>query len=132
MAKATKKATKTTAKATKAAPKVKTLNSCLCGCGAQVPRLFQQGHDAKLRGMLLRAEVKSPNAGQLAFAKSHGVTIGANVKVPKAAKAKAAPKAKATPKAKVAPKAKTTTTRRPTVHGIPVTQVAAGSTPAAA
>lgn len=55
-------------------------NPCLCGCGKRVKNSFAQGHDAKLRGMLLRGEVKSPNAEQKAFARSHGVKIGANKK----------------------------------------------------
>lgn len=27
---------------------------CLCGCGEQVSRRFRQGHDARLKGVLLR------------------------------------------------------------------------------
>lgn len=29
-------------------------NLCLCGCGEQVSRRFRQGHDARLKGVLLR------------------------------------------------------------------------------
>lgn len=73
-------------KATKSAKVAdKKTNSCLCGCGTKVKGTFAQGHDAKLRGMLLRGEVKSPNAEQKAFAKAHKFVIGANKKVAKAA-----------------------------------------------
>ena len=41
-------------------------------------RFFAPGHDARLRGMLLRGEVKNPSKEQKEFAKSHGVVIGAN------------------------------------------------------
>ena len=58
----------------------KATNRCLCGCGALVVGTFKQGHDAKLRGMLLRGEVKSPNAEQKAFAKAHKFTIGSKAK----------------------------------------------------
>lgn len=78
---AAKNGRKTTAK--KAVAKVKAAiltNKCLCGCGKMVKYSFAQGHDARLKGMLLRGEVKSPSADQKAFAKDHGVKIGANAK----------------------------------------------------
>lgn len=76
--KAVKKAPAKTAR-TKAEAKVKKAiltNKCLCGCGKLVKNSFAQGHDARLKGMLLRGEVKNPSAEQKAFAKSHGVKIG--------------------------------------------------------
>lgn len=81
MATKAKKATK--AKATRKAPEKN--NSCLCGCGTKVAGTFAQGHDARLKGMLLRGEVKNPSANQKAFAKHHDVVIGS--KKPKAKKA---------------------------------------------
>jgi hypothetical protein len=73
-ASAKKASTKSAAKKTS----TKELRPCLCGCGTKVSRFFAPGHDARLRGMLLRGEVKSPSKEQKEFAKSHGVTIGAN------------------------------------------------------
>lgn len=84
-------ATKTKApakKATKAPAKAKTAKEtfpCLCGCGTRVTRNFAQGHDARLKGMLLRGEVKNPSKEQLAFAKHHGIKVGANKPKAKAA-----------------------------------------------
>ncbi|HLA14772.1 MAG TPA: hypothetical protein VJZ25_07090 [Gemmatimonadaceae bacterium] len=49
------------------------LNPCLCGCKAKVTGTFKQGHDARLRGMLVRGEVHNPSAAVLAFAKRHGI-----------------------------------------------------------
>jgi hypothetical protein len=74
----TKKASAKKASVSKTATKVKETRPCLCGCGTKVTRFFAPGHDARLRGMLLRGEVKSPSKEQKEFAKSHGVTIGAN------------------------------------------------------
>jgi hypothetical protein len=74
--KSTKKAS--AKKATRKAPEKN--NSCLCGCGTKVAGTFAQGHDARLKGLLLRGEVKSPNAEQKAFAKHHGVKIGSKAK----------------------------------------------------
>lgn len=77
--KATKKAPKFVSKRAKTETKVKKAiltNKCLCGCGKLVKNTFAQGHDARLRGMLLRGEIKNPSAEQKAFAKSHGVKIG--------------------------------------------------------
>lgn len=76
--KATKKAPAKTTRA-KAETKVKKqvlTNKCLCGCGKLVKNSFAQGHDARLKGLLLRGEIKNPSAEQKAFAKSHGVKIG--------------------------------------------------------
>lgn len=76
--KATKKPAAKTARA-KTETKVKKAiltNKCLCGCGKLVKNSFAQGHDARLKGMLLRGEVKNPTAEMKAFAKSHGVKIG--------------------------------------------------------
>lgn len=70
--KATKKAT------TKSAPKRE--NPCLCGCGEKVQWNFKQGHDARLKGMLQRGEVKNPTADQRGFAKAHGIKIGSKAK----------------------------------------------------
>lgn len=36
------------------APKVKVMNDCLCGCGGKTARRFMPGHDARLKGELLR------------------------------------------------------------------------------
>lgn len=69
-----------TAKQVASVKKAVLTNKCLCGCGKAVKYSFAQGHDAKLKGMLLRGEVKSPTADQKAFAKDHGVKIGANAK----------------------------------------------------
>lgn len=80
MATAKKSTKKTAKKATKSAPKRE--NPCLCGCGERVQFNFKQGHDARLKGMLLRGEVKNPSAEQRGFAKHHGIKIGA--KKPKA------------------------------------------------
>ena len=77
--KAAKKAPKFVSKKAKVEAKVKKAiltNKCLCGCGKLVKNSFAQGHDARLKGMLLRGEVKNPSAEQKAFAKSHGVKIG--------------------------------------------------------
>lgn len=54
--KVAKSASKTAAKS--AAKKAKTkkkvdLSPCACGCGAMVPRSYQQGHDARHKGQLL-------------------------------------------------------------------------------
>lgn len=77
--KTAKKASKSvTAKQVKQVAKAILTNKCLCGCGKAVKYSFAQGHDARLKGMLLRGEVKSPSADQRAFAKDHGVKIGAN------------------------------------------------------
>lgn len=73
-----KKATKKNAPKAKAAPKRE--NDCLCGCGEKVRFSFGQGHDARLRGMLLRGEVKNPSAEQKEFAKAHGIKIGSQKK----------------------------------------------------
>lgn len=73
---------KGTVKATKAIKAAIQLNACLCGCGAKVKRTFAQGHDARLRGMLLRGEVAKPSAAQKGFANVHDVAIGS--KKPKA------------------------------------------------
>lgn len=83
-----KKSPKGTAKAVakvaktvkKAVAQSKLVNPCLCGCGEKVKNSFKQGHDARLKGMLLRGEVRNPSAEQKAFAKAHGVKIGANKK----------------------------------------------------
>jgi hypothetical protein len=56
------------------------LNPCLCGCGTKVKNNFAQGHDARLKGMLLRGEVKNPSAEQRGFAKAHKVVIGSKAK----------------------------------------------------
>jgi len=75
--KAAKKAPATKrAKVEKKIAKQVLTNKCLCGCGKLVKNTFAQGHDARLKGMLLRGEVKNPSAEQKAFAKSHGVKIG--------------------------------------------------------
>lgn len=74
------KSTKGTAKAVKAVKASIKQNPCLCGCGTKVKRTFAQGHDARLKGLLLRGEVKSPSGEQKAFAKLHGVTIGSQRK----------------------------------------------------
>lgn len=29
------------------------LHACLCGCGTEVKSIFRQGHDMKLRGMVM-------------------------------------------------------------------------------
>jgi hypothetical protein len=68
---------KKTAKA-KSAPKRE--NDCLCGCGEKVQWNFKQGHDASLRGKLLRGEIKNPTAEQKGFAKAHGIKIGSQKK----------------------------------------------------
>lgn len=76
---AKKTAKKAPTKHAKAEAKVKKqilTNKCLCGCGKLVKNSFAQGHDARLKGQLLRGEIKSPSAEQKAFAKSHGVKIG--------------------------------------------------------
>lgn len=73
-------ATKTKKTKTAKAPAKRDLNPCLCGCKQGVVGMFKQGHDARLKGMLLRGEVKNPSAEQKAFAKKHGVKIGANKK----------------------------------------------------
>ena len=77
-------ATKTKAVAKKASKKTAIvatkLNPCLCGCGTRVKNTFAQGHDARLKGMLLRGEVKSPTSEQREFAKAHGVKIGSKAK----------------------------------------------------
>lgn len=79
MATKTKRSSKkASAKKSTAKASTKELRPCLCGCGTKVARFFAPGHDARLRGMLLRGEVKSPSKEQKEFAKSHGVTIGAN------------------------------------------------------
>ena len=44
-------------KGAKPAPAVKTLNDCLCGCGGKTGRRFMPGHDAKLKGQLLKTAV---------------------------------------------------------------------------
>lgn len=44
----TKRQTKTTATVAKR-------NECVCGCGKKVRHLFAQGHDQRVRGMLIRA-----------------------------------------------------------------------------
>lgn len=36
------------------APKEKVLNACLCGCGEMVVGTFKQGHDARVKGWLLK------------------------------------------------------------------------------
>jgi hypothetical protein len=41
-------------------PAVNRRNTCLCGCGAEVTRLFLQGHDARLKG-----KVKAVTRGDL-------------------------------------------------------------------
>lgn len=86
MATATEKSSKNrkrTASDKKATAKAATngkadLRPCLCGCKTKVKRFFAPGHDARLRGMLLRGEIASPSKEQKEFAKSHGVVIGAN------------------------------------------------------
>jgi hypothetical protein len=67
-------------KATKKATESKKQNPCLCGCGTKVKWNFAQGHDARLKGMLLRGEVKNPTAEQKGFAKHHGIKIGSKAK----------------------------------------------------
>lgn len=82
MPKSKRSTKKTATKSTKsAAPS----NKCLCGCNKAVKFSFAQGHDAKLRGALLRGEIKTPTTEQKAFAKSHGVKIGSKAKKEKAA-----------------------------------------------
>lgn len=54
------------------------LRPCLCGCKTKVKRFFAPGHDARLKGMLLRGEISAPSREQKEFAKSHGFVIGAN------------------------------------------------------
>lgn len=74
-------ATKVAAKATKAAGELakpanvvtemtpdqkvraQKLTPCLCGCGELVPRMFRQGHDARLKGKIIRAEVRMEEDG---------------------------------------------------------------------
>lgn len=70
--------TKVAKKAAKSAPAKN--NLCTCGCGAKVRFNFAQGHDARLKGMLLRGEIKNPTSEQRAFAKEHGVKIGSQKK----------------------------------------------------
>lgn len=77
----------------KAATRKEPQNSCLCGCGAKTHNLFAMGHDARLKGMLARGEVKRPSGDQLAFAKKHGIKLGSAAKAtkePKRTKAAAA------------------------------------------
>lgn len=64
-------------------------NHCLCGCGGLTRRSFCPGHDARLVGLLARGEIKSPNAMQRAFAKTHNVVIGSKAKPAKKARAAA-------------------------------------------
>ena len=42
------------------------MNSCLCGCGAQVANRFKQGHDAKLKSQLIHSALQGdePEAEQ--------------------------------------------------------------------
>lgn len=72
--------TKSTKKSTKVSTSARTGptgdNSCMCGCGEKVKNYFAQGHDARLKGMLARGEVKNPTKAQKGFAKMHGVVIG--------------------------------------------------------
>lgn len=74
--------TKTSKKASKATKKSapKRENDCLCGCGEKVQWSFKQGHDARLKGRLLRGEIKNPTVEQRGFAKAHGVKIGSKAK----------------------------------------------------
>lgn len=80
-----KKAAKKSAKKTD-----KKLNSCLCGCGTPCARTFVQGHDSRLKGMLMRGEIRNITKEQREFAKSHGVEIGSQVKPAKIEKKPAA------------------------------------------
>lgn len=68
------------AKASKAKSAPKRENDCLCGCGEKVRWSFKQGHDARLKGRLLRGEIKNPTVEQKGFAKEHGVKIGSQKK----------------------------------------------------
>lgn len=52
------------------------VNSCVCGCGTKVSGLFAQGHDQRVRGMLVRGELnatlrKAIAAGLLLKAVAH-------------------------------------------------------------
>lgn len=76
--KAKRSAKKAAKKAVKA--EAKELNSCLCGCGTKVKGTFAQGHDSRLKGMLLRGEVRNVTKEQKEFAKAHGVEIGSKAK----------------------------------------------------
>lgn len=69
-----------TKKTAKKAPAPKREKDCLCGCGEKVRYSFKQGHDARLKGRLLRGEVKNPTTEQRGFAKEHGVKIGSQKK----------------------------------------------------
>lgn len=46
--------------------------SCMCGCGKKTKGgKFLPGHDAKLRGKLIRGDIKG-NSAQWSFFRSHG------------------------------------------------------------
>ena len=64
------KTKKDTAPKTPKTPKAeKPLNECSCGCGAMVKGRFAQGHDAKLKGQLLKV-VYDPTASKMDRAKA--------------------------------------------------------------
>lgn len=35
-------------------PRVRSLHSCACGCGSLTQKVFTPGHDAKLKGIIMR------------------------------------------------------------------------------
>jgi hypothetical protein len=46
---------------------------CLCGCGSRTKGgVFRPGHDARLRGKLLRKEIRGTSAQRVWFKKAHG------------------------------------------------------------